>query len=131
MNRSVTRIAVAAIVLVAAAASRQDARAQSGAGFPKEFKNLQVFDKKITPQELKKTMEGFTEQLGVKCTFCHNVDNYPSDEKKKKADARKMIQFVQYMQANRQKYFKADVSTDLLTCGTCHRGKEEPELFIP
>lgn len=133
MNKvATTRFAATALLAVAVAAAWQgDARAQSGQGFPKEFKNLLAFDKKIAPDELKKAMNGFTDQLGVKCTFCHNLDNYGSDEKKHKTDARKMIQLVQFMQANKAKYFKADVSTDLISCGTCHRGKEEPEPFVP
>lgn len=133
MNRVITaRIAAAALLALAAAAAQQgEVRAQPAQGFPTEFKNLQVFDKKITPDVLKKTMNGFTDQLGVKCTFCHNLDNYSSDEKKHKTDARKMIQLVQFMQANKLKYFKADVSIDLIACGTCHRGREEPEPFIP
>lgn len=130
MNRVATGIAVAA-VLALAAAWPQNARAQAAQAFPKEFKNLQVFDKKIAPDELKRTMTGFTEQLGVKCVFCHNLDNYPSDEKKKKTDARKMIQLIQFMRANKLKYFKEDVTNDLIACGTCHRGREEPEVFVP
>lgn len=128
---AITRFAAALVALAAAAALQGDARAQAGKGFPTEFKNLQVFDKKIAPDDLKKAMNGFTDQLGVKCTFCHNLDNYASDENKHKTDARKMVQLVQFMQANKQKYFKADVSTDLISCGTCHRGKEEPEAFVP
>jgi len=129
MTRVTTRAAaVAALVLGLAAARQSGAQAQ---GFPKEFKNLQVVDKKIAPDDLKKMMNGFTEQLGVKCTFCHNTDNYSSDERKKKADARKMILLVQHMTANKDKYFKAKADPAALSCGTCHRGKEEPELFVP
>ena len=36
-----------------------------------EHKNLLVLDKNISKDELKKTMEGFAAQLGVKCVFCH------------------------------------------------------------
>jgi spermidine/putrescine-binding protein len=132
MNRVATRIAAIAALAVAVAATHPGhAQAQAAQGFPKEFKNLLAFDKTIAPDVLKKTMNGFTDQLGVKCTFCHNLDNYASDEKKHKTNARKMIQLVQFMQANKAKYFKADVSNDLIACGTCHRGKEEPEPFVP
>lgn len=98
--------------------------------FPKEFKNLQVL-KGISPDELKTTMEGFTQALGVKCTFCHTPDQWEKDDSKNKLAARKMIQLVQYMKANKDKYFKADVNSELLTCGTCHRGMKEPEPFVP
>jgi photosynthetic reaction center cytochrome c subunit len=129
---AIARFAASAVLAAAVAAAWPgDAQAQAGQGFPKEFKNLLAVDKKIAPDDLKKMMNGFTDQLGVKCTFCHNLDNYASDEKKHKTDARKMIQLVQFMQANKAKYFKTDVSNDLISCGTCHRGKEEPEPFVP
>ena len=31
----------------------------------------------------------------------------------------------------KDKYFKAKADPAALSCGTCHRGKEEPELFVP
>jgi cytochrome c553 len=103
------------------------ARAQS---FPSEFKNLQVL-KGIGAEQLKTTMEGFTQALGVKCTFCHTKDQWERDDNEHKLQARRMIQLVQYMKANKAKYFKDDVSDELLSCGTCHRGMKEPEPFVP
>jgi hypothetical protein len=103
------------------------ARAQT---FPTEFKNLQVL-KGISADELKSTMDGFTQALGVKCTFCHTKDQWERDDNDHKLQARKMIQLVQFMKANKVKYFKADVGDDLLSCGTCHRGMKEPEPFVP
>ena len=127
MTRVAVRVAVIAVSTGVAAASRLVAFE----GFPTEFKNLQVFDKKIAPDELKKTMNGFTDELGVKCVFCHNTDNYASDEKRHKGDARKMVQLVQFLKENKLKYFNPRVKEELLTCGTCHRGKNEPEPFVP
>lgn len=103
-------------------------RAQTIAWPPK---NLQVLDKNITLEQLKKTMDGFTEQLGVKCTFCHVLEQYDKDDLEHKRDARKMIQLVRHMRANKEKYFKEDVRTELISCGTCHRGQKEPEEFVP
>jgi cytochrome c553 len=114
----------------AAALLTIEAGAARAQGFPKEFKNLQVL-KGISADDLKQTMEGFTEALGVKCSFCHTPDQWEKDDSKNKLAARKMIQLVQYMKANKDKYFKADVSNELLTCGTCHRGMKEPEPFVP
>lgn len=103
------------------------ARAQS---FPGEFKNLQLL-KGTSAEQLKATMEGFTQALGVKCTFCHTKDQWERDDNEHKLQARKMIQLVQYMKANKAKYFKDEVSDELLSCGTCHRGMKEPEPFVP
>lgn len=96
-----------------------------------EHKNLQVLSKDISKDELKKTMDGFTEQLGVKCTFCHILDQYEKDERPHKADARRMIRLVMDMKAKKTDYFGPRTKEAVITCSLCHRGKAEPEPFIP
>mgnify|MGYP006340430683 CR=1 FL=1 len=96
-----------------------------------EFKNLQVLPKDITKDELKKTMDGFAEQLGVKCTFCHVLEQYEKDERPHKADARRMIKLVQDMKAKKADYFGPRTKEAVITCSMCHKGKAEPEPFIP
>lgn len=96
-----------------------------------EHKNLQVLPRDISKDNLKKMMDGFVEQLGVKCTFCHVQDQYEKDERPHKADARRMIRLVQDMKARRADYFGPRVKEAVLTCGLCHRGKSEPEPFLP
>ena len=96
-----------------------------------EHKNLQVLSKDISKDELKKTMDGFAEQLGVKCTFCHIVDQYEKDERPHKADARRMIKLVMDMKAKKADYFGPRVKDAVITCSLCHRGKAEPEPFVP
>ena len=76
-------------------------------------------------------MDGFTDQLGVKCTFCHVRDHYDKGDSEHKRAARKMISLVHYMRANKARYFKDGVRDDEIACGTCHRGKSEPEEFVP
>ena len=59
--------------------------------------NLKVLSKDISPEDLMKVMQGFTQQLGVQCTFCHSWDaaakrpNFASDEKPEKDTARTMM----------------------------------------
>ena len=96
-----------------------------------EHKNLQVLPKDISKDDLKKTMDGFTEQLGVKCTFCHVLDQYEKDERPHKADARRMIKLVFDMKAKKADYFGPRVKEAVISCGMCHRGKAEPEPFVP
>ena len=96
-----------------------------------DHKNLQVLPKDISKDDLKRTMEGFTEQLGVKCTFCHVADQYEKDDRPHKADARRMIRLVQDMKARKADYFGPRVKETVITCGVCHRGKAEPEPFVP
>ncbi len=88
-------------------------------------KNLQVLPKDIPPRELKATMESFADQLGVKCTFCHVLDEYDRDDKQHKKDARRMIKLVQDMRTNSERYFVDEVKPDRINCWLCHRGKAE------
>ena len=129
LPRTTGRAAVTvSLCLLGLAIAAPALRAQKIAWPPK---NLQVLDKGITQEQLKSTMEGFTDQLGVKCTHCHILDQYEKDDLEHKREARKMILLVQHMRANKAKYFKEGVKDELITCGTCHRGKDEPEEFVP
>jgi hypothetical protein len=94
-----------------------------------EHKNLQVLPKAITNTALKKMMEGFTEQLGVKCTFCHVAEQFEKDDRPHKADARRMIKLVLDLKAHKTAYFGPRVKEAALNCGLCHRGKAEPQPF--
>jgi hypothetical protein len=128
-SRTTVRAAVvASLCLLTFVLAAPALRAQKIAWPPK---NLQVLDKSITQEQLKATMEGFTEQLGVKCTHCHILDQYEKDELEHKREARKMILLTQHMRANKAKYFKEGVKEELISCGTCHRGHGEPEEFVP
>lgn len=128
-SRTTARAAViASLCLLTFVLAAPALRAQKIAWPPK---NLQVLDKGIAQEQLKATMESFTDQLGVKCTHCHILDEYEKDDLEHKRDARKMIRLVQHMRANKAKYFKEDVRIELIACGTCHRGEKEPEEFVP
>ena len=96
-----------------------------------EHKNLQVLDKNISKDDLKKMMEGFAAQLGVKCQFCHVEELYEKDDRKQKSDARKMIKLVTEMKARKAEFFKLTVKESAIQCAMCHRGKPQPEAFVP
>ena len=91
------------------------------------FKNLQVLDPAIAKKDLKATMEGFVEQLGVRCTFCHVPDEYHKDDLEQKQVARKMVRLVKQMRAEQEKHFKSGMDAGRINCWLCHRGKAEPE----
>ena len=95
------------------------------------YKNLQVLPKTITKADLTATMDGFTQQLGVKCTFCHVPDAFEKDDRPHKADARRMIRMVNDLKAKKADYFGPRTKEAVVTCGLCHRGKAEPEPFVP
>ena len=98
---------------------------------PDSFQNLQIFDPEISKDDLKAAMKGFTASLGVKCSFCHVIDDYDNDEKEHKLIARKMIKLVGHMRANAETYFKEGTEVELISCATCHRGEAEIEAWAP
>jgi hypothetical protein len=112
-----------------------------------EFKNLQVFPKDISREQLLTAMRGFTRGLGVRCDFCHVVTatepkqqlDFPSDAKDEKRAARVMIQMVSQINGTwipRVRAAKGEPAAEgtgpegqnpRVSCWTCHRGKSEPE----
>jgi len=86
------------------------------------FKNLQVLPKDISKDDLKATMKGFAEQLGVQCDFCHDVDaGFEKDVKSNKLQGRRMLLLVNEMK-NTDKYFPNPEERAKISCWTCHRG---------
>ena len=95
--------------------------------------NLQVleFDSK---RDLKKYMKTISKDLGVKCKFCHDLNDKSIDTDHKKI-ARKMMR----MQMDLNKSFFAllgdslDVHDDIpqISCWTCHRGSKESQAIKP
>ena len=96
-------------------------------------KNLQVLDFE-SERDLKKYMKSISKDLGVKCKFCHDL-NDKSIDTDHKLIAREMIK----MQMDLNKQFFAQIgdsllhseNTLLISCWTCHRGSKEPQLVRP
>ncbi len=57
------------------------------------------------------------------CAYCHNVDNFASDEKYQKVVARRMLQMTRDINMNWQSH----VQQTGVTCYTCHRGNPVPK----
>jgi len=90
-------------------------------------KNLKVLkDKDMTVDEMKEFMRNFTLGLGVECDYCHNKNNYSSDEKPVKEKARKMIAMMDNLNNN----FFNDPEKNI-TCYTCHRGAVDISSIPP
>jgi len=92
----------------------------------KEFKNIQVLTG-MPASQLMPVMHFMRASLGVHCDFCHVAENgkYDLDSKKNKETARKMIRMV--MAINRENFEGRTV----VTCNTCHRGKDHPVRVPP
>ena len=96
-------------------------------------KNLQVLDFE-SGRDLKKYMKTIQKNLGVKCTFCHDI-NDKSIDTEHKIIAREMMK----MQIDLNKSFFAQIGDSLLkhentlqiSCWTCHRGSKKPQLLRP
>ena len=96
-----------------------------------QLKNLQVLDFE-SERELKKYMKTIGKSLGVKCSFCHDI-NDKSIDTPHKVVAREMIK----MQIDLNKHFFNQIGDSLLqsenalqiSCWTCHRGTKEPQLI--
>ena len=96
-------------------------------------KNLQVLDFE-SERGLKKYMKSISKDLGVKCKYCHDLNDKSIDTDHKKI-ARKMMR----MQMDLNKSFFAllgdslDVHNDIsqISCWTCHRGSKDPQTIKP
>jgi 23S rRNA A1618 N6-methylase RlmF len=90
-------------------------------------KNLKVLkDSDMTIPEIKEYMRQFTLSLGVECDYCHNEDDYSSDEKDNKNISREMMRIVAVLNDTHFKNAKTEVS-----CYTCHRGSVEIKSIPP
>ena len=97
MNREKLLLAAGCAVFIAAVANAQAPAPPAGPLAP-PYKNLQIFPKDITQQQLVGNMKGFAQALGVRCVHCHvGTDGQPlstfdfaSDAKESKKTARRM-----------------------------------------
>jgi hypothetical protein len=85
-------------------------------------KNLQVLKFVKSKEELKSWMKMIKTSLGVDCDYCHNTDNFASDEKPTKRKARVMLKMLVQI---RNDYFSYP-NAKQPTCYTCHQGHKEP-----
>ena len=102
--------------------------------------NLKVLPKNLTGDQVHEIMEGWEAGLGVHCNTCHTADpnnigpngrprlNFADDTKKEKSDARLMYKMT--LDINQNYVSMVNSSGAPVTCGTCHRGHQEPEPWV-
>ena len=108
-------------------------------GPPERFKNLKVLPKNIPRDSLLNTMRGFTQALGVRCSFCHatvegaaNPDSldFPADTKVEKRNARIMLRMVRDINSKRLPDLPGRADPPVrVSCITCHRGSALPRTI--
>ncbi|MFQ5701328.1 MAG: c-type cytochrome [Acidobacteriota bacterium] len=129
-------LAGTAVILAAGILSSAPASAAEST----QFKNLKIFPQDIQKKKLVNTMKAFAGSLGVRCSHCHvgegddlSTYDFPSDEKREKRVARRMIRMVRGINKNTISKLPPDpdhVSDEpvRVRCVTCHRRKPIPEI---
>ena len=116
------RFLATVLFLTAMTVAAQDAPKQGGGRGPQApHKNLKV----LKEDQLRPMMGGMQAALGQRCNFCHVQGDNASDENPKKLVARMMMEMVNDINAKFPDG-KAHVS-----CYTCHRGKNMPDMVPP
>lgn len=83
------------------------------------YKNLKVLQD-VPADKLQDGMRYITIALGQECQFCHVENNFPSDDKKTKQTARKMMAMLFAIDKDN---FNGRTE---VSCYTCHQGHQEP-----
>lgn len=136
------RAAVAAAVTIAAAAAPVPAQDFQ---WPDEPENLEVLPDTIGPDGLRRTMNHFTDALGVQCSYCHvgegelSEHDFASDDEEHKQSARVMMRMVRAINTEHLEELEHDHDDGgaahagftlppdgAVTCVTCHRGTDHP-----
>ena len=110
--------------------------------------NLKVLPKDLTGQQVRDVMRKWESDTGAECEECHTADpvkkqpngrpmmNYADDSKPEKQIARLMFTMTEGLKADQLKKAAAlNTAADApvpaeFTCGSCHRGKLNPEAFV-
>jgi hypothetical protein len=134
------RRALAAAVtgsVLAAAAMVSDAKTESSETYAPAT-NLQVLPESISPSGLKSLMKQYERELGVSCSYCHvedresSVIDYASDENPRKHTARIMIAMLEDINGKHLAQLAGDRRySEPVSCGSCHRGRANPQAFSP
>ncbi|MFM9915148.1 MAG: photosynthetic reaction center cytochrome PufC [Rhizobacter sp.] len=87
------------------------------------YQNVQVLND-LTVGEFSRLMVAMTSWVAPEqgCTYCHNAQNFASDENYTKVVARKMLQMTRKINTD----YKSHVAATGVTCYTCHRGNNIP-----
>lgn len=93
------------------------------------FKDIQIF-KGLPAGRIPLIMEkGFSDSLGVTCTFCHNPNDWATAANHHHPIARQMWTMTQEIN-KRLLPAVQDLKNAQVNCTTCHRGQKKPALNL-
>ena len=105
------------------------AAAEGGPKATDVYKNVKVLTD-VNAAEFMRLQQALTNWVSPSqgCGFCHNTQNWASDEKRTKLIARRMLEMTRYINAA----WAGHVNPTGVTCYTCHRGQPVPaEVWWP
>jgi hypothetical protein len=101
----------------------------------KVFENIRLEWFKPTPAgTLLEIMDGgYAKALGVRCTHCHDEQDFASDAKRAKRAAREMaaMHWDINQRLRQMQNLKSTVDDRSINCATCHRGSVDPHEHQP
>ena len=82
----------------------------------------------VSANEFNRTMLAMTQWVSPQqgCVYCHNAQNFASDEKYTKVVSRRMLQMTRHLNND----WKAHVQGTGVTCYSCHRGQPVPQAGL-
>jgi tetratricopeptide (TPR) repeat protein len=123
-------------IVIAVVFAPLTALAQTPQAPPWQPKNLQIYPKDITRDQLVQRMREFSFALGVRCQYCHIGGNgvsfegvvFESDEKPAKQTARAMLRMVEQLNSVTLAALPSRAQPRVVVeCSTCHRGVSLPK----
>ncbi len=102
---------------------------EGGPKATEQYKNVKVLTD-LSAAEFMRLQQAVTNWVAPQqgCAFCHNTENFASDEKPTKLAARRMFEMTRYINSA----WATHVNPAGVTCYTCHRGQPVPaEVWWP
>ncbi|MFN2316430.1 MAG: photosynthetic reaction center cytochrome c subunit family protein [Gemmatimonadales bacterium] len=90
------------------------------------FANLKLLGDVPAGRLLRIMNQGYSRNLGVTCDYCHDTDDYGSDDKREKETARAMIRLTGTIAGELRQIPSIKSENPVVNCGTCHRGVARP-----
>jgi hypothetical protein len=96
-----------------------------------------VLPKDTTGPQVVTIMHGIAGDLGVECTYCHAKNSetgrpdFASDANPMKDRARVMLKMANAINTEYLTQLTDPKPNNPVTCGTCHRGMAQPQVFVP